>query len=177
MTLLRILDRWLDRFYGWCGYVAAVLLVCLAGLIAASIATRLLGVYVAGLTEYSGYAMAGASFLAFAYTFRENGHIRVAIMLSALHGRRRWGLQLWCLLAASAISAYFAFYFVRMARVSWRLGDVSEGAAATPLWIPQSVVAFGAVVLAVCIFHHLVRFVIGGRSNDREKTIASVSEP
>ena len=64
MRLLVALDRWLDRFYLWCGYAAAALLVALALLIIASIVSRLLGAYVPGLTEYSGYAMAGASFLA-----------------------------------------------------------------------------------------------------------------
>ena len=95
MDLLRALDRFLDRLYGWCGYAAAALLVLLAALIVASIVSRLLGVFVPGLSEYSGYAMAAASFLAFAYTFRENGHIRVAMLLSAVHGPRRWALQLW----------------------------------------------------------------------------------
>ena len=169
MDALRALDRFLDRLYGWCGYAAAALLVLLAALIVTSIVSRLAGAFIPGLSEYSGYAMAAASFLAFAYTFRENGHIRVAMLLSALHGRRRWALQLWCLAAATVISGYFAYYLARMAYVSWRLGDVSEGVDATPLWIPQTVTAFGAVVLAICVLHHLVRFVVGIDSGDDEE--------
>ena len=169
MDVLRALDRFLDRLYGWCGYAAAALLVLLAALIVASIVSRLAGVFVPGLSEYSGYAMAAASFLAFAYTFRENGHIRVAILLSALHGPRRWALQLWCLVAATCISGYFAYYLARMTYVSWQLGDRSEGVDATPLWIPQTATAFGAVVLAVCVLHRLVRFIAGADSGDGEE--------
>jgi len=169
MDALRALDRFLDRLYGWCGYAAAAMLVLLAALIVTSIVSRLAGAFVPGLSEYSGYAMAAASFLAFAYTFRENGHIRVAILLSALHGPRRWALQVWCLLAATVISGYFAYYLTRMAYVSWQLGDVSEGVDATPLWIPQIATAFGAVVLAICVLHHLVRFVVGIDSGDDEE--------
>jgi TRAP-type C4-dicarboxylate transport system permease small subunit len=173
MDVLRALDRFLDRLYGWCGYAAAALLVILAALIVASIVSRLAGAFVPGLSEYSGYAMAAASFLAFAYTFRENGHIRVAILLSALHGGRRWALQLWCLFAASVICGYFAYYLTRMAYVSWQLGDVSEGVDATPLWIPQLATAFGAIVLAICVLHHLVKFVTGiDTGHDQEDDLA-----
>ena len=82
MRFLVALDRRLDRFYLWCGYGAALLLVVLALLIIASILSRLLGTYVPGLTEYSGYAMAGGSCLALSHTLRSGGHIRVGIFQS-----------------------------------------------------------------------------------------------
>ena len=84
MRILAAVDRLLDRFYLWCGYAAAVLLLTLALLIIASIVSRLAGAYVPGLTEYAGYAMAGASFLALAHTLRAGGHIRVGILLNAV---------------------------------------------------------------------------------------------
>lgn len=87
MQFLGAADRLLKRLYLCCGYIAAALLVSLAGLVILSIVSRLVGVYVPGVTEFSGYAMAGASFFALAYTFRERGHIRVGILLNALHGR------------------------------------------------------------------------------------------
>jgi TRAP-type C4-dicarboxylate transport system permease small subunit len=161
LWLVGTLDRLLLRFYGWCGYASAALLVLLALLIVASILTRLAGAYVPGLTEYSGYTMAGASFFALAYTFRAGGHIRVGILLNALHGRARWVLQLWCLLVAAFFSGYLAFYLLKMTRVSWILGDRSEGADAILMWIPQSLVAFGALVFALCILHSLARFLAG----------------
>ena len=161
MRLLVALDRWLDRFYLWCGYAAAALLVALALLIIASIVSRLLGTYVPGLTEYSGYAMAGASFLALSNTLRSGGHIRVGIVLNALHGRARRGLQLWCLAMGTFLAWYLAWYLVRMTHVSWKLGDRSEGADALLLWIPQTLVAFGSIVLAVCFLHCLIAFLVG----------------
>ncbi|MCP4329151.1 MAG: TRAP transporter small permease [Alphaproteobacteria bacterium] len=177
MTVLHTLDRFLDRLYGWCGYVSAGLLVLLAGLVTTSIVSRLFSVFIPGITEYSGYTMAAASFLAFAYTFRENGHIRVAILLGALHGRRRWALQLWCLAAATIIAGYFAYYIVKMAHVSWKLGDRSEGADATLLWIPQAVTAFGAAILAICIAHHLIRFVFATEPAAADSEIEAPPEP
>lgn len=161
MQLLGAADRLLRRLYLWCGYVAAALLVTLAGLVILSIVSRLLGTYVPGVTEFSGYAMAGASFFALAYTFRERGHIRVGILLNALHGRARWIVEVWCLLVATFFSGFLAYYLVRMTRVSWQLGDRSEGADAILLWIPQTLVGFGAVVLAVSVLHQLIRVLFG----------------
>lgn len=172
MGWLGALDRWLDRFYGWCGYGAAALLVTLTLLIITSIVTRLMGTYAPGLTEYSGYAMAGSSFLALAYTFRARGHIRVAILLNAVRGRARWMLQLWCLCAASFFSGYLAYYLVKMTRVSYQLGDRSEGDDAILLWIPQTLVAFGAVVLALCVAHSLVRFLAGVEEEEAAAELA-----
>ena len=161
MRFLVALDRRLDRFYLWCGYGAALLLVVLALLIIASILSRLLGTYVPGLTEYSGYAMAGGSFLALSHTLRSGGHIRVGIVLNTLHGRARRGLQLWCLAMGTGLAWYLAYYLVRMTHVSWQLGDRSEGADALPLWIPQTLMSFGSVVLAICFLHCLIAFLAG----------------
>ena len=177
MAVFAALDRFLIRFYRWCGYLSAGLLVVLALLIVGNIASRLAGAYVPGLTEYSGYAMAGASFLALAYTFRERGHIRVGILLNALHGRAHWVVQLWCLLVATGLTGYLAWYLVKMTRVSWKLGDRSEGADAILLWIPQTLVAFGAVVLAVCLAHSLLRFLFLGESDEDMAPGAHGSKP
>ena len=64
MQFFTTLEHWLGRLYVGCGYAAAACLVLLAGLVIASIVSRLVSVYVPGLVEFSGYAMAGASFLA-----------------------------------------------------------------------------------------------------------------
>ena len=161
MSLLRLLDRWLLRLYRGCGYLAAGFLVIIGLLVLASIVTRMMSVYVAGLTEYSGYAMAASSFLALAYTLGEGGHIRVELLLGHLGARARRIAEVWCLGVASAVGCYLAWYFVRMVHVSRQFEERSEGADAVLLWIPQSLAAAGAVVLAVCLCHHLVRAIAG----------------
>jgi TRAP-type mannitol/chloroaromatic compound transport system permease small subunit len=69
---------------------------------------------------------------------------------------------------------FLAFYLVKMTRVSWQLGDRSEGADAILLWIPQTLVGFGATVLAICVLHHLVRVAAGGELPEQG---ASLSGP
>ena len=102
------LDRALSRLYRLSGYAAALCLVAIAVLVCASILSRLMSTYVPGLTEYSGYAMAAASFLALAYTFENHAHIRVELVLSHLQPKQRWLAEIWCLGVASIVSAFLA---------------------------------------------------------------------
>jgi TRAP-type C4-dicarboxylate transport system permease small subunit len=155
------LDRALQRLYLACGYAAAGFLVLMALLVLGGIVSRLLSVYVAGLSEYAGYSMAASSFLALAYTLCSGGHIRVAIALSRLTGRAHRALTVWCLTAAAAVSGYLAYYAVRMTHVSRLLGERSEGSDAVPLWIPQLGMAAGSVLLALAVLHSLVKVLLG----------------
>ncbi len=148
--------RFLDTLYLTSGYGAAVALVAILGLVVAQMAARWSGILFAGSANYAGYMMAAASFLALAYTFGRNEHIRVGMLLEHA-GRFRRALEIWCYTVASAISLFFAWYAVRAPLFSYRLGDVSQGQDGTPLWIPQTVMAVGAVILALAVIDALVR--------------------
>jgi TRAP-type mannitol/chloroaromatic compound transport system permease small subunit len=160
-SLLR-LDRLLNRLYLWSGYVAAFFLVCIGVLVCTNIVTRLLSSYIAGLTQYSGYAMAASSFFGLAYTFQHDEHIRVELLLTPLKGRARWIAELWCLAAGSVVTAYLAWYLCRLVYFSWLFQEHSEGADAILVWIPQSGAMLGAIVLAICLVHRLVATVAAG---------------
>ena len=63
------LDKFLNSLYRYSGYVASFFLILILVSIVIGIASRVFGFYIRGLTEYSGYSLATASFLALAYTF------------------------------------------------------------------------------------------------------------
>ena len=161
MTVRSSIDRGLSWLYRLCGFLAAIFLVTLGLLVMASIISRLFGVYLPGVAEYSGYAMAAASFLALAYTFGEGGHIRVELVLSRLAPGSRRVFELWCVCVASVVGVYLAWYMVRLAWTSWRFEERSEGSDAILIWMPQVPVALGAVLFALCLVHALVNRVFG----------------
>ena len=132
-------------------------MVCIAILILTSIVTRMLSIYIPGVTEYSGYAMAASSFLALAYTLEEKGHIRVELVLSRLSESKRWFAEVWCLGVASITSIFLAFYLSRLVYYSWKFEEHSEGSDAILLWKPQLFIMIGSIVLAICVVHHLVK--------------------
>ena len=75
------IDNYFRILYRLSGYIAAIFLILVATFILTGIASRIFGFYIRGLAEYSGYCMAAASFYALAYTFVEDGHIRITLFL------------------------------------------------------------------------------------------------
>ena len=85
--MFNALDKNLNKIYKLSGYIAAFFLILVAVFILIGISSRIFGFYIRGLAEYSGYCMAAASFFALAYTFIENGHIRITLFLEKAKGK------------------------------------------------------------------------------------------
>ena len=154
------IDKFLNFFYRYSGYIASFFLILILVFIVTGIASRGFGFYIRGLTEYSGYSLATASFLALAYTFNENGHIRITLFLDKAEGGVLRFLSIWCLAISTFFSGFLAFYFIKMWIVSIQLGERSQGADEILLWIPQTGVAIGAIIFFVCILHNFLKLFI-----------------
>ena len=109
------------------------------------------------MTEYSGYSLASASFLALAYTFNENAHIRITLFLEKAKGKLLKFLTIWCLAVSTFFSGFLAFYFIKMWFVSIQLAERSQGADEILLWIPQTGVAIGSIIFFICITHNFIK--------------------
>jgi TRAP-type C4-dicarboxylate transport system permease small subunit len=155
--------RALNGLYDAALWLAALCMLGLLAMVLLSIASREIGFFVPGTDAYAGYLMAGAGFLALAGTFKRGEHIRVTLLLGALAGRVRKGFEVWSLAAGSFLAGLFAFYSVRLAWQSRQFNDVSTGNDATPLWIPQLLMATGTVVLAIALLDELVAELRGTR--------------
>ena len=156
----RLLRRTLDALYLAGGVIAALCLIVILAIIVVQMMARWFGFVFPGATDYAGYAMAAASFFAFAYALNHGAHIRVSIVLNALGARRRW-LELACFAVGAATSTYFAWFAVRATRWSHQFGDVSQGLDKTPIWIPQLSMCIGSILLAIAFWDHLVRMLMG----------------
>ncbi|GAA6163043.1 TRAP transporter small permease [Pelagimonas sp. KU-00592-HH] len=162
MAVLRGLRRGLDFLYLSAGVLAALSLITILGLIVVQMLARWTGEVFPGAPDYAGYAMAAASFLAFANALNRGSHIRVSILLNAVpDGLRRW-LEIWCFGVGTAVMWYFVWYAQRFVYWSWKFNDVSQGQDRTPLWIPQSVMLLGAVILAIALTDHLLHVIFKG---------------
>lgn len=158
------LRRGLDLVYDGAAVLAALCLCGILGVTLAQIVLRWLGLPFPGATQYAGYLMASASFLAFAHTLNRGAHIRVNLLLKALGRHARWA-EIWCLAVASIAASYLAFHAIRTVWWSRRLGDVSQGQDMTPLWLVQMPVALGAVILATAFLDNLATRLVTGRDN------------
>ncbi|MFT7494564.1 MAG: TRAP-type C4-dicarboxylate transport system permease small subunit, partial [Alteromonas macleodii] len=76
------MDRLLQRLYNFCGAIAGALIVCICLLISAQIILNGFGRLSPGTLpstipsygDFSGYLLAGSTFLALAHTLRSGGH-------------------------------------------------------------------------------------------------------
>jgi len=160
--MMRALRRGLDALYLISGVGAALCLIVILALIVIQMLARWTGEVFPGAPDYAGYAMAAASFLAFASALNRGAHIRVSILLNAVpNGLRRW-LELWCFGVGTAIMWYFVWYAQKFVYWSWKFNEISQGQDRTPLWIPQSLMLIGAIILAIALTDHLLHVIFRG---------------
>ena len=157
--------RLLNGIYLGSGILAGVFLILIALLSLAQIVGRLLGYAAYSFDEFAGFCMAASSFLGLTYTFRYNEHIRVSLLLDHIHGAGRRRLEIACLGVTLFLIAFFAGFAIEMTWFSFRFGDVSQGLVPVKLWIPQSGMAAGLVVLAIALLDDLIVVLRGGNAS------------
>jgi len=159
---MNILRRLLDFIYFASGALAAVSLVAILLLIVVQMVARWTGEVFPGAASYAGYAMAAASFLAFANALNRGAHIRVSVLLNALPAGPKRLLEIWCFGLAAAIAWYFTYYAYWFVYWSWKFNEVSQSQDATSLWIPQSVMVVGGGILAIALTDNLLYLIVKG---------------
>ncbi len=155
--------RALNGLYSSAAALAALCMVGLLMMVMLSVVSRQLGFNVRGTDAYAGYLMAGAGFLALAHTLKKGEHIRVTLVLNALQGPWRKALEIWSLGFASLLSTLLAFYSCKLVWESLQFNDMSTGVDATPLWIPQLVMAVGTVIFAIAFLDDFILELLGKR--------------
>lgn len=155
----------LSLVYKTSGLLAGFFLVAIAVLSMIQIVSRLAGIAAHSFDEFAGYCMAASSFLGLAYTFRANEHIRMTLVLHHTHGRVRRAMELAALVASACIVGFFAWWSGDMVKTSYALNDVSQGLVPVKLWIPQSGMALGLVVMLIAMLDDLVAALRGGTTS------------
>lgn len=163
MVIARSLRAGLDALYRLGGMLAALSLFGVFAIIVAQMIARWSGISLRGSNDYAGYLMAASSFLAFATALDRGYHIRVT-MLHSIFGKKtvRW-FEVWAFGIGTVTAIYVAWYACKAVVWSRKLGDLSQGLDATPLWIPQTAMAAGAILLALAFLDNWVRVIFTGR--------------
>ena len=171
----KFMRKALDALYLSAGILASLFLIAILGLIVVQMIARWTGEVFTGAPDYAGYAMAASSFLALAYALNAGAHIRVSLLLTALGRYRRFG-EIWCFGLGTFLSWFFAYHAISMTYASWKWNDISQGQDATPMWIPQTLMSLGVVILAIAFADHLVRLLFIGTHNIREEALDAHTE-
>lgn len=162
----------LDNLYISSGAIASLLIAAICVLVCVQVLFNLItrfGGLSVNLTipsygDFAGYMLAASSFLALAYTLTQGGHIRVNLVLTRLPIRGKWIAEMLSLCACAVVSAYATFYMGKHCLESYEFGDLSPGIVAIPIWIPQSSVLVGMIILTVALVDCLQRTFISRTS-------------
>ena len=153
--------KFLDGLYEASAWAAGLGMIAILVVTLLQVAGGVSDLYVRGTDAYAGYAMAASSFFALASTLKRGEHIRVTLIIQRFKGRARRLLEFWSLAVAILLSGFFAWYAWDMVYWSWEFDSRSDAMVASPLWIPQSVMALGVTVLLVAFIDELVQVARG----------------
>lgn len=156
--LLTVLDRITDAG-AWVAVTGCALLALL--LLVEVAATSVFGFSQPYAVEYSSYLAVVTLFAGSGYALRSGSHIRVAALFAMLSTRHARVLDAACTAFALGVAALVAAGLIEQSYRSYSLSSVSYFPMATPLWIPQSGLAGGFIVLALSLFARLLRIVTG----------------
>mgnify|MGYP000241722065 FL=1 len=164
----------LNKIYTTSGWSAAFFLVAICLTVMAQVVLNLLdrvsslitgeaiGLTIPSYADFTGFFLAGASFLALAYTLRDGSHIRVSLVLQHLSPKLRHIVEIWCLSIAAAMALYFTTYTGFLVHESYIYNDLSPGMIAVPIWIPMMPVLVGLAILSIALIDELVCVISGG---------------
>jgi TRAP-type C4-dicarboxylate transport system permease small subunit len=153
MQTEKLMNIVLNRFYQTLMALACLSMLAAFGSIMLGVAARELRWDIQGLDAYAGYSIAAALFLALPSTLRQGDHIRVTLLMNKLSSKVQNAMEHFCLAMACGVTAYVAWYACRLVWVSYVTHDVSPGADASPLWIPQLSMAVGCIGFFVAFVH------------------------
>ena len=164
---LRLLLDAIDRLARLDGWIGAGCLVALTLLMLAEITVRALSNFLSWVPadipvawEYSSYLMAACFTFGAAMTLRAGGHIRVTLVLGKLQPSARRLLEIAASLVATAFVGFLAIAMVRFSWTAFSAGQRSISSD-TLLWIPEAVVAFGMVLLALQFLARFIQALLG----------------
>ena len=180
--VISALQRIIDRISLVSAYLAAA---CLAGLTLLTLGQVALGVLskispvfpsdIAVGWEYSAYLMGTAFMFGGALTMRAGMQIRVEIVLRSFGGRFRRPLEIVSSTIGAAFVSFLAVSLALFAAESFSSGQVSGGSL-TPLWIPQSALAFGTAVFALQSIMRAIAAMLGRPLVNESFKVAAATE-
>ena len=144
--------------------LSSLLVVALVGLIMVEIIGRSFFDYSTMLAdEYSGYFYLALVFLGLAYTFDNEGHIRISIVTGRLRDSiKRW-VDVFAGLMALSILLFALYYSWEFMLESHEMEMLSEGVSETPLYLTQIPLVAGLALFAFSMFVFVLRKVTDDR--------------
>lgn len=156
--IISLLGKWFDRIEDICAAIASVVLGVLTLTICVSVVSRyFFGEPMGWVQEVTEYALLFVTFLAAPWLLRQDGHVRVDIVLMQLNRRNRALLKAWGF-ALSAVACLFLLWFSAQATYdNYQRNVLLMKILYVPKFYLLSVIPLGSLLLAVEFARHVFR--------------------
>lgn len=141
------------------GYVAGALLWVLAFLIVADILLRLLGVPILWSNEVSVYVLIGLVFLGAGYTYDNDGHFAIGLVVEKLPRTARLGIELAVVVLSLGFALLLAWGGVQLVQFAHSMAIRSPTLLHTPLALPYAAIFIGGLTLSLSLIARAVLLV------------------
>ncbi len=140
--VLKGIDRLNDGF----AYLAAIILAIVVVLILLEILLwNVFQVSTIIADEYSAYGLAILVFFGAGYTLRNDGHIRITLVVNHVPVTIARLLKRLAPTISCFFMGYLIYYLYRMIAGTYRYETTSGTLTETPVWIPQTIMFIGAI--------------------------------
>ena len=153
----------LNAMYHITGGLAAFFLAAIGASVIVQVVGRQLG-YTVDATEFAGFCLAASTFLALAYSFRHGSHVRVTLVVDSLPPGAKRIIEIWVCICALAVLSWLSWNAIHYTWQAYKFGDVSPGLLSISLWIPQTGMVAGLVVMGVAVLDDLVNLLRNGKA-------------
>ncbi len=113
------------------------------------------------LDEFVGYGVAAMTFLAFAATLREGVFIRVEMVLAHLGPKLRRLIEVISCVTGAVLFSGLTWYVAKLIYRNFDRGVISNSIAEVPLWIPQSFILVGLILLVLQFLTQAILVALG----------------
>jgi TRAP-type C4-dicarboxylate transport system permease small subunit len=131
--------------------LAGVLLVAVAVLTLVPIVARLVGWPAHSWDEVATFCMAASAFMGLACTWRSGVHVRMELVINQFSGGTRRVMEAVALAITWLACLYFTWYALRFVLQSYQMNDTSQGLLPIALWIPQSGMVIGLLLMCLAV--------------------------
>lgn len=155
-----VADQVVSKIVSYGVAFASVALIAMFVLIMSEIIARKVfntSIYVS--LEYTGYGLAIVIMFVLADLLKRRQHLAVGVIKDRLPRRIRGGAELTFSLVIFLLYCGFLTYLCfRLAKESYDLHIFSVSAARTPLWIPESLLVLGLVILLIALIAEIIKW-------------------
>ncbi len=164
---LERLGRWFDRAEGFLAAAAAILLVAVSASVCLEVVMRYgFNQPLFWVVEIAEYSLVYITFLGAAWVLKEDGHVKIELLLSVLSAAWRNRLGLVGAVLGLGVCLVLTIFGARITWINFLRGSYKPTLIEMPTWLVLIVIPLGSLFLCVRFSRQIAGYVRALRGHD-----------